>query len=94
MQLFKRRMGKKAISIAALSMMAILFGVAIIATSIVADIVTDIRTTQTTDSASYNISTKGLSGTLNLAARYPTIGTVIGAAVIIGILLTYLARQP
>ena len=42
--------------------------------------------------AAFNISGKGMLGAINLSQRFPVIGTVLGASIIIGILLVYFVK--
>ena len=75
--------GKKAYTIGDIPWIAITFGVGIIVLAIVADIVGDVKTTQTVDDADYNVSAKGLSGLAKIANWLPTIGLVLGAVIVI-----------
>jgi len=45
----------------------------------------------TADSAAQNVTTNGLNGLLNLSAQLPTIGTIVGVAVLIGIVISAFA---
>ncbi len=51
-------------------------------------VIGDVQDDQTANSAEANVSGKGLTTLLNISNLIPTAGTVIGAAIIIGILLT------
>jgi len=42
----------------------------------------------TADSAADNVTDNGMSGLLNTTAQLPTIGTIVGVAVLIGIVLS------
>jgi hypothetical protein len=61
--------------------------VAGIVVAIGAQILGDVRSDFTVNSVEYNITTEALDGTSNLAERFPTIGLVAGAIVIIGLLV-------
>ena len=58
--------------------------------SIGSDILTDLRTDQTTNSFAYNASTNALEGLDEGASWMPTISQVVVAAIIIGILISAL----
>ena len=66
---------------------AITFTVLILATSLVAGVVSDVRDGQTANEADYNVSTKGLGGMLNLSGQYGNMGTVLAVVGIISLLL-------
>ncbi len=66
---------------------AIIFVVATIAISIGADILSGVRDGQTVDTASYNVSTYGLQGMLELGSWVPTLALVVAAAIVIGVLV-------
>lgn len=66
---------------------ALIMAVAIIATAISADVVSDVQDDQVADSTAYNISEFGLEGLLELGSWFPTIALVVAAAIIIGILV-------
>ena len=50
----------------------------------------DVRATQTVGSLAYNASTDAMTGTKKISDNLPTIGLIVVAAVIIGILVRYL----
>ena len=50
----------------------------------------DVRSDMTAGSAEYNATTDAITGVAKIPNKLPTIATVIVAAVIIGILVTYL----
>lgn len=80
--------GKKgSVQLGQLLPVAILFGVVILATSIVADIVQTVNDGQATASIAKNISGQGLTGIKQLGLWYPTLGMVIIAAVVISVLV-------
>ena len=78
-----RSLKKKAYTIGDIPWIAITFGVGVIVLAIVADIVGDVRDTQTSNEADYNTSTKGLEGLTKIANWLPTIGLVLGAVIVI-----------
>lgn len=51
----------------------------------------DAQDDMTANTYEYNITNNGLVGMNNLSARFGTIGTVAAAAVIIGVVVTFLA---
>ena len=53
----------------------------------------DVQDDMTVNSTEYNATADAVEGVSTLPSKLPTIATVIVAAVIIGILVTYLARQ-
>jgi hypothetical protein len=67
--------------------LAIAFIVVAVTISIGASILVGVQATQTANSASYNITTKGITGTSSLGDWLPTIAIVVGAAVILGIVM-------
>ena len=78
---------------------ALIMAVAIIATAISADVVSDIQDDQISNTAGcnstaktscgygYNVSASGLEGLQELGSWFPTIALVVAAAIIIGILV-------
>ena len=68
--------------------MALAFVLFVICVSVGGSVLAGIQTSQTTNSVAYNATGYGLTGITNLANQSGTIGTVIGAAVLIGIVLT------
>ena len=67
--------------------MAVAFVVFVIVVSVGGSVLAGVQTGQTTNSVAYNATGSGLTGIANLASQSGTIGTVIGAAIIIGIVL-------
>jgi len=65
----------------------LLFVVFVIALAIGADVLDQVRDTQTVDSIAYNASTNGLTGVDNVSSWSGTIGTVIGASIILTVLV-------
>lgn len=68
--------------------LAIVLVVGIVALTVGADITQDIRDDQAANSAARNVSDDGLTGFTTLGGWLPTIGLVIAAALIIGILVS------
>jgi hypothetical protein len=48
---------------------------------------TDVRDDFTTDSYEYNATTKAIEGNTNLASKLPILGTIIIAAIVVGVLV-------
>ena len=74
---------KKGYTIGDLPWLAITFGIGVIVLSIVAQIVGDVKSTQTSDTFEYNVSNKGLAGLTKIANWMPTVGLVLGAVILI-----------
>jgi len=54
------------------------------------EVMGDIKTDMTTNSLEYNATRDAMEGVAKIPEKMPTIATVVVAAVIIGILITYL----
>jgi hypothetical protein len=67
--------------------MAIAFVVFVIVVAIGGSVLSSVQASQTTDGVAYNATKSGLTGITNLAAQSGTIGTILGAVIIIGLLL-------
>lgn len=80
-------MNKKGYTVKDLLPIALLLTVTIIAVSIGADVVNDVHSDQTADSYAANISESGLEGMDELGSWFPTIGLVIAASIVIGVLV-------
>jgi hypothetical protein len=63
------------------------FGVGGIVSAYTVGITADIRSDMTEDSLEYNVTTKVLEGQSKLTDKFPMIGTVIAAVIILGILV-------
>ena len=87
------RRNRKGYTVGDLLPLGITFVVLAIALSFGADIVGDIQASQTTNETAWNISGAGLSSIQVIADWLPTIALVVVAAVIVGIIITYLARR-
>ena len=93
MELFKGGKSKKGYQVGDLLPLAIVFVVVAVAISLGADVLDDIQGTQEVDSTAYNATGYGLSSMNTLAKWLPTIALVVVIAVIIGVLVVYLARK-
>ncbi len=77
-----------AISLGDASAMALSFVFFVVVLGVGATVLTGIQSTQTANSYAYNSTTSGLVGMKNLADQSGVLGTIIGAAVIIGVLVS------
>lgn len=90
--MFKHIMAKKGMfGLQSIVTLVLLFGVGILATSLIAEVIGRINGTQTVGSKAANISGSGLEGLKQLGLQYPTLGVVIGAALIIGVVIAAFA---
>jgi len=80
-----------AMNLGDLAPLALFLVVAGIVLSVGADILTQVQSGQTAASFAANASTNGLMGVDELASWQPTIGLVIAAAIVIGIVMTAFA---
>ena len=80
------------VSLQQLAPFVILFVVTTIVLSIGADILGSVRDGQTVDSYEYNITTEGLSGADSIGDWLDTIGLVLGASAVIGIIYMFFMR--
>jgi predicted acyltransferase len=67
--------------------MAIAFVVFVVSVSIGGAVLASVQTGQTANSVAYNATGSGLTGIANLATQSGTIGTILGAVIIIGLLM-------
>jgi len=72
---------------------ALIIGVSGIVMAYTLQVQGDVQDDMTADSAEYNATAASIEGGANLAAKIPLIATVIGAALIIGILIRNLAMR-
>ena len=77
----------QAVGLGTLVPVVVTFAVAILATSLIAGVVGDVRDGQTASSAERNITDAGLTGMINLSSQFSNIGTIIAIVVIIGLLI-------
>ena len=89
----KLKNNKKGYTVGDLLPLGITFVVLAIALSFCADIVNDIQDTQTVNGTAWNISGAGLNSVQVFADWLPTIALVVVAAIIVGIIIVYLARR-
>ena len=66
----------------------ILFAVAVIVTSVMAVVLTNIQSTQTTGSLAYNITGQGLTGLNTFAGFFNPIAVILAAVIIIGLIMS------
>jgi hypothetical protein len=85
-------MNKKGVSLQQLAPFVILFVVTTIVLSIGADILGSVRDGQTALSYEYNITTEGLEGSEEIGSWLDTIGLVLGASAVIGIIYMFFMR--
>lgn len=71
--------------------LVLMLGLMVLITAAVGLSVQAFQTSQTLNSASYNITGFGLTGLLNFSIQMPTIGTILGVALIIGIVVAAFA---
>jgi len=71
---------------------AVAFVVIAFTVSMGAEILNDLYSGQTTDSYAQNATESGLEALSDLSSWLPTLALVVIAAIIIGVLVTYLAR--
>jgi len=90
-ELFKR--SKKGYSVQDMLPLAISFVVITIAISLGATVLSDIQDTQTGNATDYNVTDKGLESLTTFGDWLPTIALVVIIAVIIGIIIVYLANR-
>lgn len=64
--------------------------VLVIALAFGLNVVVDVQSDFTADSAEFNATQDGITGISNLTSKIPLIATVVVAAIVIGILLRYL----
>ncbi len=76
-----------AINLGSLPNVVMLFAVAVLITSAAALALNSFKGSLESGSIAYNITEKGEQGLLNLSGQYGTIGTIIGVAVLIGIVV-------
>lgn len=83
---------KGQVGVQSLLPLGILFVVVAIALGLGAQVLGEIQDDQTANSYEYNASNNGLQAVDELSGWLPTIGLVVAAAVIIGVVITFLAR--
>jgi len=84
---------KGAVGVNTLLPLGILFVVVAIAFGLGAQVLGEIQDDQVADTYEYNASQSGLQAVDELAGWLPTIGLVVAAAIIIGVVITFLAAR-
>ena len=79
---------KKGLTLGQAPAAIITFGLLVIISAVMALVLSNINATFTAGTYEANITTEGLSGIYNFAIFNPTIGTILAAALIIGIVVT------
>ena len=82
-------MNKKAFTLQEMAPLAIAFVIIAIVLGIGATVVEDVQSTQKVNGSAYNASGNGLQALDTLASWLPTIGVIVAAAVVIGIIVAY-----
>ena len=67
--------------------LAVAFVVYVVVTSIGGSILSGVQSSQTANSVAYNATNYGLTGISNLSQQSSTIGTVLGAVVLLGLIM-------
>jgi type II secretory pathway component PulF len=84
---------KKGFTVQDMLPLAIILVVVAIGIGLGAQVLGSIRDDQTSGTYEYNASTNGLDGLDTFSEYIPTIALVVVAAIVIGVLVTYLARR-
>lgn len=84
---------RKGLSIGSLTPIAVAFVVIAFTVSMGAEILQSLYDDQTDDSYAKNATSEGLESLEELGSWMPTLALVVIAAIIIGVLVTYLGRQ-
>ena len=77
---------KKGMTLGDAAGMAISFVLFVVVVSVGGAVLSGIQSGQTANSVAYNATGSGLTGITNLATQSGTIGTIMGAAILIGII--------
>ena len=78
--------GQAATVLSGLLAAVVVFAIVAVTNSLTGDVVSDIRDTQTVNTAAYNISSDGLTGLLNFGDQLGNIGQILAVSAIIAIL--------
>lgn len=89
----KHKMGKKGFQVGDLLPLGFILGILAVGLGLMATLLTDVQSDQTSGSYAYNVSGFGLEGLNTLSKWIPTIALVVVIAVIVGIIIFYLVRQ-
>lgn len=73
--------------------LAIAFVVFVVTVSIGGSVLAGVQTGQTSGSVAYNSTGYGLTGISNLASQSAVIGTILGAVIIIGLLMSAFMKK-
>jgi len=82
---------RKGLTMAEFGGIALAFVTVAIILAMGGEVLSQVQSSQTANSTSYNITGKGLTGMTTFGDWLPTIAIVIAAAVIIGIIVAYFA---
>jgi hypothetical protein len=82
-------MNRKGMSLNEFGGLALAFVLVAIIISIGGTILTQTRSTQTTNAVDYNATTQGLTGITTMSQWLPTIAVIVAAAVVIGVIVRY-----
>lgn len=74
--------------------LAVVLGVVAITLGLMATVLTQVQTTQTSGTAAYNITQQGINAQASLAGWQGTWVVIIAAAIVIGIVGAYLMFRP
>lgn len=77
-----------AMNLADLAPLAIFLVIAGIVLTVGSDILTQVKSTQTTGSYAFNATGQGQEGLEKVADWMPTVGLIVAAAVVVGIVMT------
>ena len=83
---------QKGLTVAALGAMALTVVVAAIIISMGSSILTELQGQQVENSTAWNATGKGLTGMITFANWIPMIALVVVAAIVIGVIVTYLGK--
>ena len=86
-QIKMKQMSKKGITLGDAPVMALSFGLVILITAAIGLAVQSFQSTLTLGSVAHNVSGQGLNGLLNFSIQMPTIGTILGISLIIGLVV-------
>ena len=84
--------GKKGMGVGALGGIALALVVVVIIITFGAVMLSQLKDTQVADSAAANVAASGLEGMSTFGEWIPTIALIVVFAVILGIVITYMAR--
>jgi hypothetical protein len=79
---------KKGMTVSDIGPIALVLGIAVLIVAIVGSILAGMQTNQTADTVAYNVTGKGLEAMGTFGGNFGTIALVVGAAIVIGVLVT------